>query len=60
MTARAHSREEFRAAWESHIKELTTLAFQARTTLADYDHVKARLTHWLDEAERDIFDKEGK
>lgn len=58
--SKAHSREQFRTAWESHIKELATLAFQARTTLADYDHVKARMMHWLDEAERDIFErKEG-
>jgi hypothetical protein len=47
---RAKSREEYKAAWEYHIRELASLALAADIPLQEWDLTRNRLFGWIDRA----------
>lgn len=44
---KAKSLEQYRQAWEHHIKELASLALAANVEYTEYVQVKDQLEHWL-------------
>ena len=46
----AKNPNKFRKAWEAHITELRSLAFQARISLEEWEETQSRLMGWIDKA----------
>lgn len=55
---RAKTPEHYRAAWESHIQNLTTLALAADIPYDEYRAARDRLLQWLDKAMENEWSKE--